>query len=1104
MAYKAFISYSHSADGKLAPTLQSALERFAKPWWKPRAFRVFRDTTNLSLAPELWPVIEKALSESEYFLYLASPDAAKSKWVAKEQLYWRENKDTSRLLIILTSGEIAWDDHANDFDWERTDAVPGVLGEVFRTVPLYLDFRKLRSARLSMDNEVFLDHIATIAAPLHDTSKDQIFGEHIRQHRKTMRIAWGASAMLAVLFVVAAVAALLAVGQYQKATSNLRIAEGRRLAASAQSVLRGHWLKGSRHNLSVQELTAEDPIQQAALLARDALQTHSTTEAKTVLEEAIGYLPMALPSIEIGVRTTSSVLSPFGPWLAAFEPPGKIFMFDVEKGVRRYEFSNPSPITFVEFNPTGSSLGVVSGNHITVQSSAMGELEREIETISRVTAFAFGDNGNFFAAGCEDGRLLVWRRGVAQPVLERSQPGSVLDIALGGQNSNPTVATAGADDRARVWSNERDGYGAERWVEKPRVLDHTGKLLGVALSADGDRALTVTQQTTGVQYDIEESVTKVTVPEGKLPHLWDCETGAEIKLEPYRFASTEAVFGRMQPKFVRSMLDGTRDGSEAPPGPWVMGGGLYPNLIFWSSKDGRLVKTLGTNDYWPISEKAVLSVDNRLLFTAIDEKVNFASVEHNSYYRIENMPAKVDDLLLNDDGILVARADGSLKAWRHDLAEKYLIEPGIWLVGQRGTAIDADTHSLACVNQRTGAVEVWDIETRRPAAILKHETPQSSVKLFDPRRGILLSEAIDSTGRDYAHRQRELTAWDLSRQTPVVRLTWADLGSHRVSGPFLLLEGKTEVSVVDLRRMEEFARLPRGGAKNFRIEGRFLVGSLEEKRELCIWGTEDWKRPSWLESEEAVKFIAPGVPSSVVTRSGPRWRVRDASSGVVRGISDKWSSDVVGLSRDRSVVVGSRGNQVQVWSVSTGRVTTLKEGMPRGKQGPLFAVSPDNRFLINGRSLWQIAGEIAGAQNRGVLDTSYHAERSLFSPDGRWLVIEERDEHDNRDDDLAVELWDTASWKKQTWFQAGGRSLASFVEGGRYLQLDSGLKSQQVWDLARCKVLVSDSGKGPSRPVHYHGELPSEDVEELLQRAGKHLRRELTPSERSRFYPDVN
>ena len=56
--YEAFISYSHAADGRLAPTLQTGLHRFAKPWYRLRAMRVFRDETTLATSPELWPSIE--------------------------------------------------------------------------------------------------------------------------------------------------------------------------------------------------------------------------------------------------------------------------------------------------------------------------------------------------------------------------------------------------------------------------------------------------------------------------------------------------------------------------------------------------------------------------------------------------------------------------------------------------------------------------------------------------------------------------------------------------------------------------------------------------------------------------------------------------------------------------------------------------------------------------------------------------------------------------------------------------------------------------------------------------------------------------------------
>ena len=78
MRYAAFISYSHAADGALAPKLQQALHNFAKPWYQRRALRVFRDKTSLAANPALWPAIEAALGDSLWFLYMASPQAAQS------------------------------------------------------------------------------------------------------------------------------------------------------------------------------------------------------------------------------------------------------------------------------------------------------------------------------------------------------------------------------------------------------------------------------------------------------------------------------------------------------------------------------------------------------------------------------------------------------------------------------------------------------------------------------------------------------------------------------------------------------------------------------------------------------------------------------------------------------------------------------------------------------------------------------------------------------------------------------------------------------------------------------------------------------------------
>ena len=125
--YRGFISYSHAADDRLAPALQSGLHRFAKPWYRLRAMRVFRDKTGLAVTPELWGAIQKALEDTDYFILLASPRAAQSTWVEQEVDWWIRNRSATHLLIVWTDGELAWDPVLGDFDWiNTTNGVTGV------------------------------------------------------------------------------------------------------------------------------------------------------------------------------------------------------------------------------------------------------------------------------------------------------------------------------------------------------------------------------------------------------------------------------------------------------------------------------------------------------------------------------------------------------------------------------------------------------------------------------------------------------------------------------------------------------------------------------------------------------------------------------------------------------------------------------------------------------------------------------------------------------------------------------------------------------------------------------------------------------------------
>jgi hypothetical protein len=237
MKYNAFISYSHSQDFKLAPSLESALEKFAKPTFKRRALNIFRDSNDLSISPDLWGKIEEGLNDSEYFIFLASPLAANSHYCKKEVAHWKETKSISNFLIVLTDGELIWDQEKSDFDWDKTTAIPKELAGTFKNEPLYVDFRENNSENLTLDNPDFKSKLVLIAATLHKKTVGNMVGEALKQHKRTIRIRNAAIGVLSTLLVAAILLSIYATKQKNSAELETKKALLATYIASSQAQL---------------------------------------------------------------------------------------------------------------------------------------------------------------------------------------------------------------------------------------------------------------------------------------------------------------------------------------------------------------------------------------------------------------------------------------------------------------------------------------------------------------------------------------------------------------------------------------------------------------------------------------------------------------------------------------------------------------------------------------------------------------------------------------------------------------------------------------------------------------------------------------------------
>ena len=235
MKYNAFISYSHIADGLLSSKIQLGLQKVAKPWYKIRALNIYRDQTNLSVTPDLWGTIQNALYNTEYIILMASPTAAKSKWVNKEIIFWLKNRSLDTIIIAITEGDLVWNDEQNAFDFKASDAVPEILLRAYTEEPLYVDFRNFRTQiDLSLNNPSFKEKIISVAARLHNKSVIDMLSDEVTEHRKTIRLRNSAILILCILLLTSISLFIYSLQQTKNAERERDIAVSRELTLSAE------------------------------------------------------------------------------------------------------------------------------------------------------------------------------------------------------------------------------------------------------------------------------------------------------------------------------------------------------------------------------------------------------------------------------------------------------------------------------------------------------------------------------------------------------------------------------------------------------------------------------------------------------------------------------------------------------------------------------------------------------------------------------------------------------------------------------------------------------------------------------------------------------
>ena len=471
--YTAFISYSHTEDLSLAASIQSALQSFARPWYKAYALRIFRDKASLAANPALWGAIARALDDSEFLLLLASPAARASPWVDREIEAFLTTRAPDKLLIALTRGVIAWDAAARDFNWTISTALPDGLRGRFQDQPLYVDLSWVdKHEQLSLRHAGFRSAILDLAAPLHGRPKDDLDSDDLRQHRRTLRLAWSAIVLLAALSVSLGLATFYANRQRNEATrqrneatrqaaiaeENSRVAEVRRAEADAERrraeeesrvAVSRQLAAEARDRLSTRlDLALLQSVQ--ATIVRDTDEARSSllaalfssphlrrflwdepiivkaaafsADGRTLVELSDDQRTVRLRSFGSGgiravghfddVRDIRSLAMTSDATRLALAVPGRIIIRDARTGAvltdLRADPGSPEPAGVLAFSGDGKMLASYRSPGITMASLDGGAPRGPLQPKRWETALAFSPDGSRLASGGNDGSIAMW------------------------------------------------------------------------------------------------------------------------------------------------------------------------------------------------------------------------------------------------------------------------------------------------------------------------------------------------------------------------------------------------------------------------------------------------------------------------------------------------------------------------------------------------------------------------------------------------------------------------------------------------------------------------------------------------------------------------
>lgn len=747
ISHDAFISYSHSADRKLAPALERGLEKLAKPLLKLRALDVFRDETSLTASPALWPGIVEHLSGSQWFLLVASTASAASPWCNKEVLWWLENRSVDRMLLIVTDGEIAWDSSANDFDWNRTTVLSRSLCRRFAEEPLYVDMRWAREVEsLSLSNPRFRNAVVDIAAPLRGMRKDELDSADVRQLRRNRLLVRAGVTAIVIAAAIAVWFAILADERRKEAERRRNEAIAGRLASDARDTQK------------------EKHLDLALLLATASLRIEPTPQGANVLLSTFAPHQHPMAMLDAGNSVQALAATSDGRLLASGNANGMVTVWDLstlQPFAGPYDFHG-GPVNNLAFSPDNKLLAIAGRDSML----ALWDVERRAtfgEPLKRhdgeVRSVSFSPDGRLLASGGGDGSLLLWDLSQRTPVADlggKEADGSWYEIYNVGFNPDgKLLASTSPNDGIRLWDVARRTQAGQ-----PLTSDELRNPTRLAFSPDN------TMLAVG---DVSGSVVIWTLPDLE-PHIFRGHDNQVWGLSFSRDSSMLASAGSFDGKVILRDVAGEGDPIGAPLAAHkgtvtsvaflgndkLATGGEDGKIIIWQVERHPAIARLVQKPVKWISS-ASFTADGKLLALGNEDSLFLWDLAHERQAGKSLKPdGMVSRLDFSRDGTTLISRSGNEIFTRWDLDQRKRIGEPFPLRKITASAVSPDGETLVSGNAH-GAVVLWDLGSQAPLGQpLKHEGIIHAVA-FSPDGRLAASGSEDGTVR----------LWDVARREPL-------------------------------------------------------------------------------------------------------------------------------------------------------------------------------------------------------------------------------------------------------------------------------------------------------------------------------------------------